>query len=160
MSAAPHTFLSVSKQGVAGIVETTGNQDCHVVLPPGAEAVTRACAKLDDLELPARVMVSGCHVEGQSISRLPRHRERMSTEYPLGAVRVPSDCHLTALCLPSARLQVSCSNAAEVAAVAAGVSAGGKQRVFGVMLPSFLLAGAQPLQPGDPHRKYGPPRCR
>ena len=37
-SAAPHAFLSVSKQGVAGIVETTGNRDCHVVLPPQARA--------------------------------------------------------------------------------------------------------------------------
>ena len=37
-SGAPHAFLSVSKQGVAGIVETTGNRDCHVVLPPQARA--------------------------------------------------------------------------------------------------------------------------
>ena len=27
----PHAFLSVSKQGVAGIVETTGNRDCHAM---------------------------------------------------------------------------------------------------------------------------------
>ena len=30
IAGAPHAFLSVTKQGVAGIVETTGNWDCHV----------------------------------------------------------------------------------------------------------------------------------
>jgi len=59
-SASPHAFLSVSKQGVAGIVETTGNRDCHVVLPAdGLEKELRAeCDGLRALELPARVMVS------------------------------------------------------------------------------------------------------
>jgi 3-deoxy-7-phosphoheptulonate synthase len=28
----PHHFLSVTKQGIAAIVETRGNQDCHVIL--------------------------------------------------------------------------------------------------------------------------------
>ena len=58
MSASPHAFLSVSKQGVAGIVETTGNRDCHVVMPPGDAGVARAVKQLDALELPARVMLS------------------------------------------------------------------------------------------------------
>ena len=35
-SAQPHAFLSVSKQGLAGIVETGGNRDCHVVLHGGS----------------------------------------------------------------------------------------------------------------------------
>ena len=105
MSAAPHAFLSVSKQGVAGIVETSGNRDCHVLLPPGAEAIQRAKAKLEALELPARVMVE-------------------------------------------------CQSAADVASIASGVSAG-ERHVFGCMLPSFLLGGAQLLQPGDKNRKYG-----
>ena len=104
-SAAPHTFLSVSKQGVAGIVETTGNRDCHVVLPANAESIEHACAKLDALELSARVMVS-------------------------------------------------CADAAAVSRVVSQVSAGGRQ-VLGALIPSFLQAGAQPLLASDATRKYG-----
>ena len=58
-SSAPHAFLSVSKQGVAGIVETTGNGDCHVVMPPHEIATSTGaeCAALRGLSLPGRVMV-------------------------------------------------------------------------------------------------------
>ena len=35
-SAHPHQFLSVTKQGVSAIVETTGNADCHVILRGGS----------------------------------------------------------------------------------------------------------------------------
>ena len=59
-SAAPHAFLSVSKQGVAGIVETTGNRDCHVVLPASGirELLGPECTAIEALGLPARVMVA------------------------------------------------------------------------------------------------------
>ena len=59
-SSAGHAFLSVSKQGVAGIVETTGNRDCHVVLPPTdvGSAVSAECAALAALDLPTRVMIN------------------------------------------------------------------------------------------------------
>lgn len=57
-SAAPHSFLSVSKQGVAGIVETTGNRDCHAVLPIGGGAQEKsACELLLSAGLPQRVMI-------------------------------------------------------------------------------------------------------
>jgi len=54
-----HAFLSVSKQGVAGIVETTGNRSCHVVLPPSAAGKEEdaALTALGALELPSCVMV-------------------------------------------------------------------------------------------------------
>ena len=32
----PHHFLSVTKQGVAAIVATIGNRDCHVILRGGS----------------------------------------------------------------------------------------------------------------------------
>ena len=35
-SSHPHHFLSVTKQGVAAIVSTKGNQDCHVILRGGS----------------------------------------------------------------------------------------------------------------------------
>ena len=36
-AAHPHQFLSVTKQGVAAIVATNGNPDCHVILRGGDE---------------------------------------------------------------------------------------------------------------------------
>ena len=36
-STEPHRFLGVTKQGLAGIVLTTGNPDCHVVLRGGSQ---------------------------------------------------------------------------------------------------------------------------
>ena len=65
-----HAFLSVSKQGLAGIVETGGNRDCHVVLHGGSaseETVGAVCAALEAEELPARVMVDcGSHNGAQA----------------------------------------------------------------------------------------------
>ena len=72
-SAAPHAFLSVSKQGVAGIVETTGNRDCHVVLPPGdlASSLGAEGAALRGLSLPTRLMVHCCAPSGVKVSQAP-----------------------------------------------------------------------------------------
>ncbi|KAL1519203.1 hypothetical protein AB1Y20_003463 [Prymnesium parvum] len=66
-SAAPHAFLSVSKQGVAGIVETTGNRDCHAVLPATGEAEEQAvCETLQKLELPPRVVIDCGSAKGRA----------------------------------------------------------------------------------------------
>ena len=35
-AAHPHRFLGVTEQGLAGIVSTRGNPDCHVILRGGA----------------------------------------------------------------------------------------------------------------------------
>jgi 3-deoxy-7-phosphoheptulonate synthase len=67
-AANPHHFLSVTKQGVAAIVATRGNQDTHVILRGGAagpnyeaKAVAAVCALLDKAKLPWRVMVDCSH---------------------------------------------------------------------------------------------------
>jgi len=64
----PHQFLSVTKQGMAAIVETKGNSDCHVILRGGTngpnydEATIRGiCDQLGALNLPPRVMVDCSH---------------------------------------------------------------------------------------------------
>ena len=61
-SAAPHHFLSVTKQGLAAIVSTRGNQHCHLILRGGrsgpnyaAEAIAEAGAALSKAGLAARV---------------------------------------------------------------------------------------------------------
>jgi len=108
-SAAPHAFLSVSKQGVAGIVETTGNRDCHAILPAAGAAEEKAiCDSLAKLQLPPRVTV---------------------------------DCGAgQAIVSPDAQAKAAADVAARVA--------GGSSHICGVLLDSFLLAGAQELKHG------------
>ena len=124
-SGAPHAFLSVSKQGVAGIVETTGNRDCHVVLP----AV--------DIK-----------------TSLPRRKANPAAELP---TKVMVHCNAQA----GAKGGASSVQGAQMKGVhdVADLVAGGDTDVLGVLLPSFLLGGKQPLGRGangkQPTRTYG-----
>ncbi|KIM43157.1 hypothetical protein M413DRAFT_443967 [Hebeloma cylindrosporum] len=63
-----HVFLSVGKEGLSSIVETTGNPDVHVILRGGAsgpnyaaEFVREAGAKLAKAGLPPRLMIDCSH---------------------------------------------------------------------------------------------------
>ena len=67
-SAHPHRFLSVTKQGVAAIVATEGNPDCHVILRGGTSgpnydqaSVAELVSKLSAAGATARVMVDASH---------------------------------------------------------------------------------------------------
>ena len=67
-AAHPHRFIGVTEQGLAGIVSTTGNADCHVILRGGATGpnydaihVQKTLAALRDAELPARLMIDASH---------------------------------------------------------------------------------------------------
>jgi 3-deoxy-7-phosphoheptulonate synthase len=67
-AANPHHFLSVTKEGLAAIVATRGNPDCHVILRgansgPNYSAgdVVKAAEKLIAHGLPARVMIDCSH---------------------------------------------------------------------------------------------------
>jgi len=64
----PHHFLSVTKQGVAAIVSTRGNHDCHLILRGGsggpnfeADHVARAVDAMARFELPPRLLVDCSH---------------------------------------------------------------------------------------------------
>ena len=64
----PHHFLSVTKDGVAAIVATRGNGDCHVILRGGksgpnysAEDVKKVSDQLEAVGLPRRVMIDCSH---------------------------------------------------------------------------------------------------
>ena len=64
----PHHFLSVTKQGVAAIVATRGNEDCHVILRGGRQGPNYSAAQiaevvttLDRLGLAPRLMVDCSH---------------------------------------------------------------------------------------------------
>jgi 3-deoxy-7-phosphoheptulonate synthase len=63
-----HHFLSVTKEGLAAIVATRGNPDCHVILRGAnsgpnfsAEHVSAASEKLITHGLPARIMIDCSH---------------------------------------------------------------------------------------------------
>ena len=64
----PHHFLSVTKQGVAAIVSTRGNHDCHLILRGGsdgpnfdADSLARVGVALGKAGLPARVVIDCSH---------------------------------------------------------------------------------------------------
>ena len=64
----PHSFLGVTEQGLAAIVSTTGNPDCHVILRGGesgpnyhTENVHNAIATLKKADLSPRLMVDVSH---------------------------------------------------------------------------------------------------
>jgi len=64
----PHRFLGVTEQGLAGIVSTRGNPDCHVILRGGqsgpnydAGSVGKTLDALRDAGLPTRLMIDTSH---------------------------------------------------------------------------------------------------
>jgi 3-deoxy-7-phosphoheptulonate synthase len=62
-----HHFLSVHKSGQVAIVETRGNDDCHIILRGGknpnydAPSVAAACQELARATLPERLMIDCSH---------------------------------------------------------------------------------------------------
>lgn len=67
-AAHPHRFIGVTEQGLAGIVSTTGNPDCHVILRGGATgpnfdaiSVGKTLSALGDAGLPPRLMIDASH---------------------------------------------------------------------------------------------------
>jgi 3-deoxy-7-phosphoheptulonate synthase len=62
-----HHFLSVHKSGQVAIVETRGNDDCHIILRGGkapnydAASVAAACQELANAKLPERLMIDCSH---------------------------------------------------------------------------------------------------
>ena len=67
-AAHPHRFIGVTEQGLAGIVSTTGNVDCHVILRGGATGpnydaiqVQKTLTALRDAGLLPRLMIDASH---------------------------------------------------------------------------------------------------
>jgi 3-deoxy-7-phosphoheptulonate synthase len=62
-----HHFLSVHKSGQVAIVQTRGNDDCHIILRGGkqpnydAASVQAACDELAKSKLPCRLMIDFSH---------------------------------------------------------------------------------------------------
>ena len=119
-----HHFLSVHKNGQVAIVETKGNQDCHVILRGGkapnydAASVQHACDELATSKLHPSLMVDLSHANSSK-----QHKRQI-----------------------------------DVANDVANQVASGSKNIFGVMVESHLVDGAQKFTPGkdDPKElKYG-----
>ncbi len=69
----PHHFLSVTKQGHSAIFQTTGNEDCHIILRGGKHpnydmfSVDDACSLLSRAGLPSRIMIDASHANSRKI---------------------------------------------------------------------------------------------
>ena len=66
-ASAPHHFLSVTKYGHSAIVETTGNEDCHIILRGGrttnfdADSVKSVTQQLEKSGLNTNIMIDFSH---------------------------------------------------------------------------------------------------
>ncbi|MEE3848943.1 3-deoxy-7-phosphoheptulonate synthase [Gordonia sp. LSe1-13] len=114
-AAAGHVFFGVDDFGRGAVVETAGNQDCHVILRGGTsgpnhdpESVSAAVASLAKAGLPERIMIDCSHANsGKDHVRQAEVAEEIA------------------------------------AAVRATRAAGNPVTISGVMLESFLEPGAQ-----------------
>ena len=81
-----HHFLSVHKNGQVSIIQTRGNEDCHVILRGGkapnydAESVAAACADLEAAKLPGRLMVDCSHANSSK-----QHLRQLDVARDIGA---------------------------------------------------------------------------
>ncbi|CAI5723172.1 unnamed protein product [Peronospora destructor] len=67
-SSQPHTFLGLDENGIASIVRTRGNKDCHVILRGGSSGpnfkdnfIEEAVGKLVKAKQPYKIMVDCSH---------------------------------------------------------------------------------------------------
>jgi len=92
-AAHPHHFLSVTKQGVAAIVSTRGNEDCHLILRGGssgpnydAESIARTERALEKSGLDPRIVIDCSHANsGKDPSRQPQVAHAVAEQVAAGS---------------------------------------------------------------------------
>lgn len=88
----PHRFIGATEQGLAAIVATRGNPDCHVILRGGRsglnydpESVQRTLADLRTAGLPPRLMIDTSHGNSEKdFRRQPHAAEVIGTQIAQG----------------------------------------------------------------------------
>ena len=91
-AAHPHSFLGVTEQGLAGIVSTRGNVDCHVILRGGQSgpnydtaSVGKALAALRAAGAPPRLMIDTSHGNSEKdYRRQPRVAHEVAAQIGQG----------------------------------------------------------------------------
>ena len=94
----PHHFLSVTKQGVSGIVKTRGNKSCHIILRGSSngpncdsDSINETSRLLKDNDLPGQLMVDCSH--GNSLKDYKRQvsvAENLSEQISNGSKDIAS----------------------------------------------------------------------
>ena len=94
----PHHFLSVTKQGVSGIVKTRGNKSCHIILRGSSngpncdsDSINETSKLLRDNDLPGQLMVDCSH--GNSLKDYKRQvsvAENLSEQISNGSKDIAS----------------------------------------------------------------------
>lgn len=91
----PHHFLSVTKQGHSAIFQTTGNEDCHIILRGGKHpnydmfSVDDASGMLTRAGLPARIMIDASHANSRKIpARQVDVANDIATQVARGSVNI------------------------------------------------------------------------
>jgi 3-deoxy-7-phosphoheptulonate synthase len=95
-AAHPHRFLGVTEQGLAAIVQTTGNPDCHVILRGGtsgpnydAASVARAAEQLRKAGLRPSLMVDCSHGNSQKdYKRQPEVARDLASQIASGSTSI------------------------------------------------------------------------
>ncbi len=88
----PHHFLGVTEQGLAGIVSTRGNPDCHIILRGGAagpnhdaKAVGKALALLREAGERPRLLIDASHGNsGKDYRRQPSVAREIAAQVAQG----------------------------------------------------------------------------
>jgi 3-deoxy-7-phosphoheptulonate synthase len=140
-----HRFPSISMEGRAIVVSTTGNPDGHLVLRGGSSAPTGSALPPEGAQSPRG---------GPAVTGGPNH----------DAASVAKAAHALASAGLTPRLLIDCShgNSAkdyrrqpQVAAEVAAQVAGGSQAIAGVLLESHLFEGKQEIVNGRQGLVYG-----
>merc|ERR1711939_1157417 len=92
----PHSFLSVTAQGTVAIVETRGNDDCHLILRGGSKgtnydeaSVTQAVAMLNQAKVNPRVVVDCSHGNSNKLhTNQPLVADNVAAQIATGSTHV------------------------------------------------------------------------
>lgn len=94
-SAQPHRFPGLAPNGQAAIVETSGNEDCHVILRGGggtnfdADSVAETCTALARDNVRPQVMIDASHANsGKDPLRQPDVMSEIGTQIAGGETRI------------------------------------------------------------------------
>src|SRR3954464_3688663 len=88
----PHRFIGVTEQGMAGIVATRGNPDCHIILRGGATgpnydvgSVQKALSALRAAGVPQRLLIDASHGNSaKDYLRQPQVAREIATQIAQG----------------------------------------------------------------------------
>ncbi len=105
-AAAPHSFMGMTKMGVAAIFETRGNPDGHVILRGGkqpnydAAHVEAACAVLRKAGLREQVMVDCSHANSAK-----QHRRQIDVALDVATQLATGECRIIGVMVESHLLE-------------------------------------------------------